>query len=748
MSPDPRLDRLRSAAVRRRLAIALLGTAPPSLAAVALAARSIGTAAATPVCLAALAVVAAAAWRAWRGVDDAWLARRLDAAEPQLDDSSALLFRDAAALSELQRLQRARVLARLAASDADPRPAWPRPLLLASSALALVLSIVALAWRPHAAGTDTAEREAASRGGDSTALAQVRLDIEAPAYTKIAARTEATLDAKAPQGSRLRWTLRFDPQPQAATLTFHDGSRLALVRDGASWSGERVLASSTLYRIELEGAPPPADDRLHRLDAIADRAPDVRVLEPEKTLTLLEAQQKTWNLAFEASDDHGIASAELQITLAQGGGENVTFKEQTIVLTPVSPGPSSAPQAVASAPAAPAGSEEESPVVARYAYGLDLAALGIAMGDDVIVRLVVADNRQPEPNVTRSASFILRWPAKASSDSAGLEGIVQKTMPAYFRSQRQIIIDSEALLAEKAGLGEDAFLSRSDAIGVDQKILRLRYGQFLGEESETHAQHAQAEEQTAHSAGEHADGASQGHEEEPAHGAADAHDHAASDTPAKFGQEGDVVAEFGHVHDIAEAATLLDAETKATLKSALAEMWQAELHLRQGRPDEALPYEHRALEFIKQVQQSTRIYLARVGLELPPPDEARRLSGERKGLQDRVGSLAAASGDGAPIAQLWQSLAGGASAAGTLDWSAAEAWLHAHESDLPDALAVLAAIDRVRRDPACLECRTSLRDLLWPLLPTPAAASAPRAAPNAAGRAYLDALQAGAGGGR
>ncbi len=431
-----------------------------------------------------------------------------------------------------------------------------------------------------------------------------------------------------------------------------------------------------------------------------------------------------WNLVFEAEDDYGIGSAELQVTLAQGGGENVTFKEQTIALQ-------------GEAVDADAGARHR-----RFRHGLDLAALGIAQGDDVIVRLVVGDNRQPTPNTTRSASFILRWPAEASSDSAGLEGIVQKTMPAYFRSQRQIIIDSEALLAERGKLDDDTFLSRSDAIGVDQKILRLRYGQFLGEESETHAQHAQAEEQAAASADghdeshdEHADG--DGH----AHGAADPHAHGAPQAPAKFGAEGNTLAEYGHVHDIAEAATLLDPETKGILKSALAEMWQAELHLRQGRPDEALPYEHRALEFIKQVQQSTRIYLARVGLELPPPDEARRLSGERKGVEDRVGSLAAATVDDAAIASLWRAL----SAGGEPDWDASVAWLREREASLPDALGVLAAIDRARRDPACAPCRASLRDQLWPLLPVPATAGAPRAAPDAAGRAYLDALRPEAG---
>jgi hypothetical protein len=211
----------------------------------------------------------------------------------------------------------------------------------------------------------------------------------------------------------------------------------------------------------------------------------------------------------------------------------------------------------------------------------------------------------------------------------------------------------------------------------------------------------------------------------------------ASTKPTRFGEEGNTVAEYGHVHDIAEAATLLDPETRATLKSALDEMWQAELNLRQGKPDEALPYEHRALDFIKQVQQSTRIYLARVGLELPTPDEARRLSGERRNLTDRVGTLTPRDGGDTSLVRLWQTL----QSRGTPDLTAAETWITAHASTLPDALGVLAALDRARHDSTCETCRDELEGSLWSVLPIPSAGTAPRAAPDAAGRAYLDAIR-------
>ncbi|MEO7325639.1 MAG: DUF4175 family protein [Dokdonella sp.] len=711
MSVEARIDRWQCEAARRRVAIVLALAAPIACALVVLGARIGGVTMAVLLAAVAIAILGVVAVRAWRRIDARWISRRLDALVPVMDDSAALLFVDEQRLSMLGRLQQARLRARVIDLDADLRPPWPRRMQFASVGIAFAILAAAAAWPMREAESDRSGTVARSAVPTTTAITRAELAIAAPTYTQLPARSELALDAKVPEGSQLAWRLRFDPQPEAASLQFHDGRHLALVRSGDDWQAERVLAASTLYRIELEGAPRLADDRLHRLDAVADFPPDVRVIRPEKSLTLLDAQQKTWELAFEASDDYGLARAELNLTLAQGTGENVAFKEQTIALDGEAFGDTS-------------GTRHQ-----HYRHVLDLAALGIAPGDDVIVRLAVTDNREPKPNVTRSASFILRWPLDASTESAGLEGIVQKTMPAYFRSQRQIIIDSEALLADKPNLDDVHYMARSDGIGVDQKILRLRYGQFLGEESEGKAEHAPdtvprdaADTQAGALAGVH-----EAHEN-PGHAAA----------PTKFGQEGNTVAEYGHVHDIAEAATLLDPDTKATLKSALNEMWQAELHLRQGNPAEALPYEHRALEFIKQVQQSTRIYLARVGLELPAPDEARRLTGERKDLSDRVGTLAAATTNDATLTDFWRALAEN----GTPDWSAADTWIAAHQAALPDALGVLSAIDRARREPACADCRKELQNLLWSLLPTPAAGSDPRTAPDVVGRGYLDAIRA------
>ena len=244
---------------------------------------------------------------------------------------------------------------------------------------------------------------------------------------------------------------------------------------------------------------------------------------------------------------------------------------------------------------------------------------------------------------------------------------------------------------------------------MDQRLLRLRYGQFLGEEAEE-----------------------PGHEEE----------HDAGAPPAEENAATALVEQFGHVHDIPEAATLLDPETRKLLKSALDAMWQAEGELRLGRPAQALPHEYRALRFIKQVQQANRIYLARVGLELAPVDMARRLGGKREGIAPRQAPAVAPAADApAPALALWTALQRGELESAR---RAAEAWEAqvGAEPDAEDALAVLAALDRWRADPRCDRCVADLRAALWPRLPATPAALAPRERADARGRAYLEALDA------
>jgi hypothetical protein len=677
-------------------------------------------------------LIALAAWRAPR-FDQRWLVQQLDARRMDMEDSADLLFAGSATLNPLQQLQRTRLQQRLNTGTApDLRVPWSSS-RIASAWIAGAVGIAALlAWPSPQASFN----QLAPSAEDSPVVAGVprlvaqRLRIAPPAYTGLPMRNEASLDAKAPQGSRLQWTLHFEPQPEAAELVFHDGTRLALVRNGRDWNAQRTLERSVLYRVQPRTAQPQTATRLYRLDAIADRPPQIKVITPDRSLSLVTPGQRTWPLQFEVSDDHGVAAnAQLRITLAQGEGENITFREQILNVR----GSGSA-------------------TVKRFSPQLDLAALGFAVGDDLVAQLSVGDNRAPNPQVVRSPSLILRWPSDLGNESTGLEGMVKKVLPAYFRSQRQIIIDAETLLKEKKKLGADKFVERSDTIGVDQRILRLRYGQFLGEEAEGQPKLPtnDAEEDPDQHADDHA-----GAEDHPSvdkQAAAiptDDHDHAAGQTREAFGNEANVLQEYGHTHDHAEAATLLDPETRATLKQALDQMWQSELHLRQGEPQQALPYAYKALGFIKQVQQATRIFLARVGPELPPIDETRRLTGDRAGLARRELVLAALDDvDGVP-ATMWGALEAAPGAVDPVEMEpqlqALERWLRGNESRVRDPLAFVAAIDAVRGDPHCSTCRRTLRGLLWTALSRPPAHVPRREQSDASGARYLDALRKGSG---
>jgi hypothetical protein len=702
MSADPRLQQAAGAARRRRAAIrAAVGSAPAAVA-IAGAWRLSGGSAALAMALAAAGLLSLLAWRAAQDVDARWLARRLDR-RADMEDSADLLFADAP-LTGLQALQRERLRERLAAGPApELREPWPARRLAMAWLVASGLVMALLFW--PARSTPPAERgptTAETRDAVATALTLVsaRLDVAPPAYTGLPVHGGRELDGKAPEGSRLAWRLRFSPQPPAVALVLHDGRRIELQRDGEDWFGEHVLARSTLYRIVPDGGLPLRDGRLHRLDAIADQPPQLRVLAPERNLTLRAEGQRDWALSFEASDDHGLGDARLMITLAQGSGEQVTVSERRLALA----GEGDAKQR-------------------RYTRRLDLAALGLAPGDDLIVRLEVDDNRAPKAQTSRSASYILRWPLPPATEATGMDGLVKRALPAYFRSQRQIILDAEALLGERPRLAADDFMTRSDGLGVDQRILRMRYGQFLGEENV---------------GGEDAPAGEAGNE---GHAAGDGHDHEA-EPAADFGGPVNVLEDYGHTHDDAEAATLLDPETRAILKKALDAMWSSEGELRQGQPGRALPHAYRALGYIKQVQQATRIYLARVGLELPPIDETRRMGGDRTGLGDRRDGLVAAEVPDSPALALWQALAPDAGSEPDAALAAFASWLRENEQRLADPLDLVAALESVRADPACGDCRARLRERLWPLLPRPAASVLPRAAPDRAGQAYLDALAA------
>jgi hypothetical protein len=618
------------------------------------------------------------------------LAQRLNARRAEFEDSAGLLFRPG--VGALAALQRARIESRLQGVPVQalgPRLLQPLQLLPPLLAACFLAGLWLLQPAAGPAPIAVEGAGAAAETGPPT-LRGAEIRIRPPAYTGRAERGVSGLDAEAEQGALLTWSLQIAPAPSRAALVFIDGERLELEPVGDRYVAESTLTESRRYRLELDGEVREGDKPAARLHAIVDSPPSLQVRRPGQTLTVVDSAAPL-QLEIEASDDYGLGAASLSITLASGVGEVIEVREQRIVLR-----------------------GEGDARARRYRPRIDPLALGFAEASDLILRVEVSDKRAPTPQLTRSPAYILRWPKSVDAEGSGVEGFIQRTLPAYFRSQRQIIIDTEALVEAQPQLSSEDALSKSDAIGVDQRLLRLRYGEFLGEEVED-----------AGSA------LPEGHSYDDGHG---------HSPPPAGGEARALIEAFGHVHDESEAATLFDPVTRERLRRALGEMWQSELNLRSGQPRAALPHQHRALDLIKQIQQAGRIYLARVGLELPPIDFSRRLSGDLAGVRAPADPLRAAEPADAPLRALHAALAEDVQSDIELDavWAGFDAWLAQRPRDASLDLRELA--ERLRREPDCTDCRRALRAALLTKLSLLPQAGRARAL-DARGRAWLESLE-------
>ncbi len=574
------------------------------------------------------------AWRL-RGRIDAQGLRWLDAAVPALEDSSALLVR---AASPLARLQQQRLLARLdrvvdaplLRQIARTRAGFDWRLLVLS--LAAAGGVALLAARPAQRGGTTAVAASAS-----AVAGELRLQIAPPAYTGVAAFDSAPRDLPLPEQSRVRWCLPGPADNEAIELS--DGSRLPLVAGCASW----LASESTIWRWR---------GLRHTLRVQPDAAPLITVRAPDELIRTLGQTETSTRIAVTVRDDYQVVRASLHLTLARGSGENVRFSDRELPL--------------------PQGRD---PRVRDWDQTWTLKELGMEPGDELYVFVRASDNAEPRPHTSTSATVTLRLPGPlaASEEASALPMLVK---PENLRSQRQIIIDTEQLLADiKANPKPKPaeVRARSESIASDQAQLRRRYGQFLGEESSLF-------------------GDADDHEAEPGAG------------------KPDLMAQFGHTHDQAENATLFDEATKQVLRRALSAMWDAEKALRAITPQPALPFEFRALEAIKQLQQADRIYLHRTAFAPPPLKEEKRLSGDVLGaLSSRRAQGAAAEAVPAALRELLQALAEDAPLPAL--WPAtARAWIREHLAADDDRLAAQRAVQDVQD--GCGPCRATLRAAL------------------------------------
>lgn len=623
----------------------------------------------------------------------------LNHTSPRMEDSSQLLQE---AHSPIARLQQNRILQRLEcesnaglAQKIALRFATASPVYWWSLFLNAVLVVILfVAWSAGVMGSASSVTQLSTVpvGHPRRILASpVQLHIQAPTYTGAAAYETEAKDLEVLEQSEIRWCVRlsgateqavYDDYLKARPLHLSNGDTLQwqlvnpaaqddLEKHASMYCAKWSALESIFWSWNDDQVVAKASQKAQRwtIKIKFDSAPQILVEQPQEMLQVLSYSAKEVTTLITVRDDYRVQNAQLHMTLARGSGENIRFSDREVPI----------PQG-------------QDPKVRQWKRTWSLQELGMEVGDELYFFVRAIDNAQPAPHQTTSPTYTLRMPSpEATEEASSVLPILAK--PESLRSQRQIIIDTETLLADmKANprINPAVIRTRSETIANDQAALRRRYGKFLGEESSLF-------------------GDDEHHDD-------DGHAHA-GEAQSASGKAIDMAAMYGHAHDQAENATLFDEATKKILRQVLVAMWDAEKALRAITPSSALVPENKALEGIKRLQQADRIYLHKAAFTPPVIKEEKRLSGDA--LEARNWKAQQEPNEKrlpAEVSILMESLANQQSL--PVGWkNVARAWINQGITQDEQRLAALAAVQDVSE--GCQDCQPQLQ--AWLRQATPAA---------------------------
>lgn len=523
-----------------------------------------------PVALAVFLVIN----RPWRMTDEK-IAAFLNKEYPELQESSQLLLLPAEELNPLQVIASSKTNTVLTDLKVPHKPFAKR---LVIAAIVLVISI-GLIW---ALGQVLHTKKALQEPSKPVAecdpwmskvekmmpeVSSVQITITPPAYMNKVKRTWDKFNVAVEEGATITWKIKTNIPVKKAGLIFNNTDRLKLQEvKSTEWYVSKRIDKPGFYQLNIDGKL----SELYYIQVVRDGAPVIHIKSP-KPYTYIdagEAPRVTINATL--NDDYGITSSTIIATVAKGRGEGVKFKEYKLNF---------------------ANSFDAHNKEYNLQKVIDLPGLNMEPGDELYFYVQAQDTYK---QLTRTDVYTvsIQDTAELLSMSGMLTGANIK--PEFFRSERQIIIDAEQLLKERDSITVERFNARSNDLGIDQKLLRLRYGKFLGEEGEDAIA-------------------------DPGNAVAD---------PADYGNAKKILKEYTDDHDNAEDAGFFEPAIKAQLKATLTEMWKAELQLRLYKPKAALPFAYKALRLLKDLQQKSRSYVAKTAYNPPPLKDEKRLSGE------------------------------------------------------------------------------------------------------------------------
>ena len=563
----------------------------------------------------------------YRAINDENILFHLNRQFPQLNESAQLVIKKREQLNVLQQLQQQRVLISLAHIVKSSEEIIPKPKVKSAflySCISVILFCFTLYFLTNKALLETKNLPIVNEQLTERSQAKIRLQsrqvtVDAPAYTQQASVDTDNLDISLIEGSLVTWRLTFSHTKLSYKLIFSDGLEVALEKQAnGDFIAQHNINHTSLYKIVSIDQ---TFTSVHTLTVTQDTAPKIRIITPKSTISEIAKNAiPRFNTQVSISDDFALSKVEILASIAKGSGESVKFRDQTFSFD----------------------KEKQGDKADIYTKQWRLDELGMAPGDELYFTVKAWDNKTPKAQLTRSSTKIIRW---LEDEEQGVlsSGVLIDFMPEYFKSQRQIIIETLELIDDKKQLTPEKFAETSELLGVAQSSLKERYGQYLGDEVEsgnlenaaiTHDVHHDDEQEDEHEENLEEEHGNE-HVEQPAELVESHHHHeTASDSfeMKSFGTDRSGYTEqrarFGHNHGDADIGIINKEDPKALMKRSIANMWQAESHLMLSEPDKALPYEQQALKFLNMAKKAERIYVKRLGFEPPPVSEQRRYQGE------------------------------------------------------------------------------------------------------------------------
>lgn len=550
---------------------------------------------------------------------------------PQLEESADLFLKNDESMNALQQLQMQRTLNHF--NELYPQIKLPNALVRSTVICFVSVGVYVLlsSFGPTIRSSQTNSPDPVIRdigkSEEKTApfIKELRIQITPPSYTGIRPTTSGTPHLSLPEGSEVTWLATFSSPVEKALLVFSGKDSITLQKQNeTTLRVSRQITESGFYQLQWISEGKKISSDFYKIEVVKDQAPKISIDNLNQFTKLALTDNLSVAVKSTLADDYGLTGAIVIATVSKGSGESVKFREEKLSF------------------------ERPKKIEGKKIQGeltLNLLKLGLEPGDELYFYVEATDNRQPERNRNRTETFFIALQDTTTSGAIEDEGLGVDLMPEYFRSQRQIIIDSEKLLRDRKKMTKQQFNATSNELGYDQKVLRLRYGQFMGEEFEDQiggpvvmddTDDNEKPEDLAKKFG-HA------HDKENEHNLVEnkkpglpGHDHA---NEKKDGEQENILEAFAHNHDDGEQATFFIQSVREKLRAALTVMWDAELHLRLYDPEKSLPYQYTALKLLKEISNDSRIYVHRTGFDPPPLKEEKRLSGDLDEINTSTGKL-------------------------------------------------------------------------------------------------------------